>query len=269
MPDIISVLERAAAAPTQEPDVDRAVRAAWRARVAAAAVASVVVATITLSGYVALRPSSPRHRVTVSGPPPAASTTIPRPLEPNYRDAKNGFEIAIFGGWKRSNGTLEPWLYSPHEILSVATVALAPSPLPGNQAACASEVPKVAVDGIGRAGAFMGIYEWRKGQGLYTAEAWRGGSSAHLAWGPGCKLTTGATVSIATFELGGRDFTVSTVVGPDAVSARAEIYGMLDAFALQPTAAEVIPPAVLTPTSPLGLSKVPASRSPSPSFITR
>jgi hypothetical protein len=146
-------------------------------------------------------------------------------------DAANDFDIAIPPGFMRSHGVLEPWLYSPHEILSLATVPLAP--LPGspdvNQAACPSEIPKVAVDGIGSTGAFLGIYEWIRGQGLYTTEP-RPAHASELQWREGCPLPNGTTVSIATLRDGNRDFTVAIVLGRLAQDARTRLYEVLDSF---------------------------------------
>jgi len=236
MPDIISVLERAAAVPTRAPDLDRPHRRTRARRIALVSAALVILLAASLSVFAL---SSP-HRVTVRVVATPSTSTTSQPgsgslqLLPTYHDAKNHFAIGIFDGWRPSSGTLAPWLHSPHEILSLATVPLAPSSLPGNQAACPSEVPKVVVEGIGHDGAFVGIYEWIKGEGVYSAEPWPAGGAGSLHWGPGCRLATGAPVQIATFTRNGRDFSVTKVLGPGAVSADAEIDAMLNSFAPTP-----------------------------------
>ncbi len=227
MGDISTLLARAAATPTRGPDIEGAVRLARRRRTAVRLGAMALLgAAIALPAYLTLRPK-PTHNIHVEG---ATTVTTAPPASPfEYHDPTHRYSINIPAGWFRTERPLEPWLESPHEILSIATSPVSPSPLPGNQAACPSEIPKVAVDAIGRAGAYLGIYEWIRGQGLYGTER-RPGRAALLHWQPECPLPNGITAFGATFTDGNRDFTVHMVLGADATARRAQIYEALDSF---------------------------------------
>ena len=190
------------------------------------AATTLLAAAIVLTAYWITR-SEPTQKLHVGGTS-TATTTMPRPPV-EFRDATHLFSIDIPAGWFRSERPLAPWLHSPHEILSIATVPVAPSRLPGNQAACPSEIPKVAVDAIGRDGAYLGIYEWIRGEGSYGTEP-RPEHAALLHWVRECPLPNGVTALGATFTDGNRDFTVHMVLGADAGALRAEIYAALDSF---------------------------------------
>jgi hypothetical protein len=226
MPDVTSLLERAAAEPVHGPDVESPYRRACRRRAWTVAAVAVVVALGIATG-VALRPDGTR-RVRIAPATPAPSTL---PSVSTFHDTENKFSIDIPEGFQRSNGVLEPWLSSPHEIISLATVPLTPYPAPPgvNEAACPSEIPKVAINAIGDDGAFVGMYEWIVGRGLYQASP-RTAHAADLDWQNGCALPGGMTVSIATFDDHGRDFTVAVVLGRAAAALRPTIDALLDSF---------------------------------------
>jgi hypothetical protein len=239
MDDVSRLLERAASTPTTRPDLVRATRRARRARATATAVAAAAFAVLLALGvYAMFRPTTPRARVSVE------PTTVPSATS-EYRDDQQRFSIEVPSGWFRAERRLEPWLVSPHEILSIATVPLSPSPLPGNQAACYSEIPRVAVDGIGRDGAYIWIGEWIPGQGLYTAEP-RTAHAADLTWQPECPLPNGITAKGATFRDQGRDFSVHVVRGANASARLSQIYAMLDTLRVDP-APDVIRQRCATP----------------------
>ena len=173
--------------------------------------------------------SSTHNAQSGSSSPSTASPSTPSASPFEFRSSTHHYSIEIPAGWFRSEQPLEPWLESPHEILSLATVSVRPSPLPGNQAACPSEIPKVAVDAIGRAGAYLGIYEWIRGEGQYVTEP-RPVHAALLHWVRECPLPNGIVAFGATFTDGTRDFTVHMVLGADAATRRAAIYAALDSF---------------------------------------
>jgi hypothetical protein len=160
----------------------------------------------------------------------APSTAPARSIRTTSTTAPSSIQIPA--GWYRASQPLAPWLASPQEILSVATEPLSPSPLPGNQAACASEIPKVAVDAIRPDGAYLWIGEWTPGQGLYTSEPRPDGAS-NFHWRNQCSLPNGITASGATFRDQGRDFSVHMVLGRTAAARRAEIYAALDTLRLE------------------------------------
>ncbi len=227
MGDISTLLARAAETPTRGPDIEGALRHARRRRTALRLAATAFLgAALAIPAYATLRPK-PAHQVHVGGG--ATVTTAPPAPPVEYHNAAHHYSIEIPVGYFRSEQPLEPWLVSPHEILSVATAPVIPSPLPGNQAACPSEIPKVAVDAIGRAGAYLGIYEWIRGEGIYGTEP-RPARAALLHWRPECPLPNGITAFGATFTDGNRDFTVHMVLGADATARRAQIYAALDSF---------------------------------------
>jgi hypothetical protein len=226
MPDITALLERAAAEPTSEPDVARCYQRALTRRRALWGTSAVVVATaVIVGGIIAVRSDS-TARIQVGSPP---STSVPTEV---YRDAEHRFSITLPAGWQRAP-SLAPWLHSPYDILDVATVPLQPSLEPGNQAACPAEVPKVAVAGLGRTGAYLSIREWRPGEGMYTAQP-RPARAADLRWGVGaCELASGAVVSTATFSDQGRDFSVTMVTGAES-TAPVALMDILDSFVVEP-----------------------------------
>lgn len=148
-----------------------------------------------------------------------------------YHDATNRFSINLADGFHVAPKPLAPWLHSPYDVLNVATVALEPSPLPSNQAACPSEIPKVIANGIGSDGASLTIREWRPGEGIYVAEA-RPLKSEDLSWTAGCTLPSGMSNFGATFRDQGRDFSVQIVLGSNAQARRTDLEAMLDSFRL-------------------------------------
>lgn len=228
MGDISVLLTRAAATPTRGPDVDDALRKTRRRRAAVRlTTAALLAAAIALAVSSTLQTNRTQKLRVVAGTSTVTTTLPETPAE--FRDATHRFSIEIPVGWFRSEQPLEPWLHSPHEILSIATAPVSPSPLPGNQAACPSEIPKVAVDAIGRDGAYLGIYEWIRGEGSYGTEP-RPAHAALLDWVRECPLPNGIVALGATFTDGNRDFTVHMVLGADAAARRSEIYAALDSF---------------------------------------
>ena len=223
MADLQSLLEHAAASPSRRPDVERPYRRRHRGR-RSSLVLVVLLAAAAAGVAITHQSSAPGTRVQVRPPGPA----VPKPAPALYRDPTDRMSISIAPGWQREPHALRPWLYSPHEILSLATAPLAPTPGAGNHAACASEIAQVVVDGIGPEGGYMSIDEWRPGQGLYTAGP-RRRRAADLDWAAGCKLPNGMRDQIATVRDAGRDFTITLVFGSgERASRRAELYKMLD-----------------------------------------
>ncbi len=241
MPDISSVLERAAAMPTRGPDVERPLRRRRRRRFAAAASAAcVMVAGIAVLAS-ALQPQHRSGRVQVVPPPPDVSSTA----------TSHGAAIEVPPGWHVTANPLAPWLYSPFELFSIATTPLeqappltvdpqrctpptgqALKPVAGcntNQAACPSEIPQVAVDGIAPDGAYLWIGEWRGG--LSQARL----PSAHVrrrdAPRPAARCPAVSEAYGGIYRDGTTDFEVTMMFGPDAPPARrADINRMLDSL---------------------------------------
>jgi Protein of unknown function (DUF4232) len=248
MGDISTLLTRAAATPTRGPDLDGPVRKARRRRAGVRLIATALLgAAIAVPAFALLR-RHPAEKLHV-GTAETTATPAPSSAPSTFRDASHRFSIRIPHAWFRTKRPLEPWLYSPHEILSLATVPLAPSPLPGNQAACPSEIPKVAVDAIGPEGAYLAIYEWIPGEGIYTAEP-RPAHAAALHWAPECPLPNGLTARGATFRDGKRDFSVSMILGANAADRRAEIDDALDSFRPDTSPPSVQPVTTTAPTLP-------------------
>ena len=239
MDDISTLLARGAATPTRGPDIDALLRRARRRSRATVLIATALVVAVIAPVAYGLAGPKPAQKIRVT-------TTTPLSAPSEFRDATHHFVIQVPAGWFRTEQPLEPWLLSPHEILSVATVPLSPL---GNHAACPSEIPKVAVDAIGPNGAYLGIYEWIRGEGIYTAEP-RPDNAAHLHWEPECPLPNGITAFGATFTDRNRDFTVTMVLGVNATDRRSEIYASLDRFRPEPETATTAPFATTTTTRP-------------------
>jgi hypothetical protein len=240
MPDITSVLERAAATPTRGPDVERPLRRLRRRRIAAAtSAACVMIAGIAVLA-IALQPQHRSDRVQVVPPPPPVSSTA----------TSHGASIEVPAGWHVTTKPLAPWLYSPFELFSIATTPLEPlppvsvdpqrctpptgqvlKPVAGcntNQAACPSEIPQVAVDGIAPDGAYLWIGEWRGG--LYEA-APRPSTFDGVTLHDLCALPRGLKAYGGAYRDGATDFDVTMMFGPDAPPARrADIDRMLDSL---------------------------------------
>ncbi len=224
MADISTLLDRAAATPTRGPDIDGPFRRARRTRVAARSIAAmVIVAAIAVTVFAVVLPTRDHLRVA------STTTTTVTSVPSEFHDATHRFTIQIPAGWYRAQQPLAPWLHSPHEILSLATVPLSPIPLDGNQAACPSEIPKAAVQRMGPGDAYLWIGEWIPGEGTYTAEP-RPERAADLHWQHECPLPNGITAVGATFRDGTRDFSAHLVFGADATARRAELYTILDSF---------------------------------------
>ncbi len=229
MADISTLLDRVAATPTRGPDVETPWRRARRRRFAARSIATaLIVAAIVVTVVGVVRPK--REHLYVG----STTTTTAVPAASQFHDATNHFTITIPAGWYRAEQPLAPWLVSPHEILSLATVPLAPIPLDGNQAACPSEIPKAAVQHLGPDDAYLWIGEWIPGEGTYTAEP-RPPASAALHWQHECPLPDGITATGATFRDQNRDFTVHLVLGGHASARRTQLYAILDSFHPDPT----------------------------------
>jgi hypothetical protein len=241
MPDITSVLERAAAVPTRGPDIERPLRRQRQARLAAAtSVTCAVVAAVVVFAIV-LQPQHRNGRVQVEPPPPVTTATTA---------TSHGASIDVPAGWHVTDKPLAPWLYSPFELFSIATSPLEQAPpltvdpsrctpptgqvlrpIAGcntNQAACPSEIPQVAVDGIAPDGAYLWIGEWRGG--LYEAGP-RPSTFDGVTLSDLCALPRGLKAYGGAFRDGTTDFNVTMMFGPDAPPARrAEINRMLDSL---------------------------------------
>jgi hypothetical protein len=209
MPDVTSVLERAAAAPTRSPDIETPARRSRRRRVMRASAAVAVVAAVVI-GVLAVGNTQSSH-VRVTGPPP-----VPQPITMTSHDAS----IDVTPGWSTSTEPLEWWLISPFELFSIATFPLPPSrhDVP-NDAACPSEIPAAAVDNLPADGAYLWIGEWVPNEGLYQT-APRPVSFSGVALNPACPLPRGEQAFSSIYRDGARDFTVTYVLGPDAPTSR-------------------------------------------------
>jgi hypothetical protein len=137
--------------------------------------------------------------------------------------------IDVVSGWYASKEPLAWWLVSPREVFSIATSPLPPSPRKApNEAACPSEIPQVAVDGIADDGAYLWIGEWHGG--LYQADP-RPAASNALILAPGCSLPRGEKAYLALLRDGRHDYSVTFVLGKDAPpSRRDDINRMLDSL---------------------------------------
>lgn len=223
MPDVISVLERAAATPTRAPDVESASRRQRRTRLAVAAAAVVCAACAVF--VIALVPSDNRPRVQVAQSP--ASTTAPAPRTVHSGNAT----IDVPQGWYTSAEPLAWWLHSPFELFSVSTVPLGQSRHDvGNDAACPSEIPRVAVEGLPDDGAYLWIGEWRPGEGTYQPSP-RPTFGDGIVLRPGCDLPRGQKAYLGVYRDGTHDYSVTYVLGKDAPPARkADIARMLNSL---------------------------------------
>lgn len=218
MPDITSVLERAAAAPNRAPQVDEPYRHARRARAVRVGVFAVLVVAIAAGTVVvSTRPSG--HRVVVQAQP-----------KPNIASSHDA-EITVAPAWSVASTSLAWSLHSPFELFSISTSPLPPSPhLQPNEAACPSEIPAVAVDNLPTDGAYLWIGEWRPSEGLYQA-APRPTTFSGVAMDAECPLPRGEHAFGATYRDGTHDFSVTYVLGPDApATRRSEIDQMLNSL---------------------------------------
>jgi hypothetical protein len=221
MPDITSVLERAAAEPTRAPDVATPLRRRRWERVVAMSGAFVLIVVVVF-GFVAWPHGSSQHRVEVSGP-------MPRPTSV----ASHGATIKLQPGWVASSEPLNWWIGSPFELFSLSTSPLPPSrhDVP-NDAACPSEIPNTVAENLPLDGAYLWITLWGP-FGVYQTQPWPPDArdvdwSSSVADGY-CKLARGLTVHSATVRRGDHDLSISYVVGPDtSPSRKAEINAMLD-----------------------------------------
>jgi hypothetical protein len=189
---------------------------------------------------IALQPRHGSDGVQVVPPPPPVSSTA----------TSHGASIDVPPGWHVTAKPLAPWLYSPFELFSIATTPLeqAPplsvdpqrctpptgqvlEPVAGcntNQAACPSEIPQVAVDGIAPDGAYVWIGEWRGG--LYEP-APRPSTFDGVTLNDLCALPRGLKAYGGAYRDGATDFEVTMMFGPDAPPARrADINRMLDSL---------------------------------------
>jgi hypothetical protein len=215
MPDITAVLERAAAPPTGTPDLEGPRRRRRWTRASGALVTSAAVIVFA----VLLVPGS-HKRVQVNTLGPAHLPQVAR-----SRDAT----IDVAPGWYATAEPLAWWLFSPVELFSIATNPLPPAPhKQPNEAACASEIPQVAVDNIADDGAYLWIGEWRGG--LYGTSP-RPSNSDAMILTPGCALPRGEKSYIGVFRDGTHDYSVTYVLGKNAPpSRRADIDRMLDSL---------------------------------------
>jgi len=248
MPDITSVLDRAAAAPSGPPDVDGPIRRKrWsRISIAAGACAVVLVFAVLL-----VTRQSDRRRVVVETPPTAAAAPA--------RVESHGATIDVLPDWHATPEPLNWWMHSPFELYSIATVPLPPSPHKApNEAACPAEIPQVVADNLPADGAYLWITLWRPHEGLYGTTPWPGDASAiDFQRNDGCKLPNGLTTYDTTLRNGKYDLSIAYVLGPDASPARrTEINQMLDSLDLSnapptnPSNAPPTNPSNAPPTNP-------------------
>src|SRR5690242_10722597 len=133
MPDITSVLERAAAAPSGAPDVDGPIRRKRWTRATIVATACVLVLFLS----VLLVPRG--HARVVVSTPPTPPTTLPAPTSAT----SHGATITVPAGWYASKEPLNWWISSPFELFSISTSPLPASPhVAANEAACPAEIPQ-------------------------------------------------------------------------------------------------------------------------------
>ncbi|HWS45398.1 MAG TPA: hypothetical protein VN636_06020, partial [Acidimicrobiia bacterium] len=190
-----------------------------------------VIAAVALAGVVVVLvvgiARSQRHATTVQVThEPSTSTTGPRSTTVSRGDAT----IAVEYGWYVSEKSLTPWLVSPHELFSIATVPLSPSRNSGNQSACPSEIAKVAVDGIGAGGAYVWIGEWPNNWPGNMPSP-RPAHSSSISYSPGCPMSNGLQAWIALLRDGDHEYSITYVIGPRTPTARrAEIDRMLDSL---------------------------------------
>lgn len=220
MPDITTALERAAATPRTEPEIERPLRRQRTRRIATTAVSCCLI----VGGTVAVLTS--RHREPVR----VALGQVPR-LQPATHLTSHDASIEIMPGWYASSDPLAWWLHSPFELFSIATSPLPPAPhKAANEAACPSEIPQVAVDAIADDGAYLWIGEWRPHEGEYMPSP-RPSMSDGLELQPGCTLPRGEKAYLAVLRDGTHDYSVTFVLGKDAPpSRRDDINKMLDSL---------------------------------------
>jgi hypothetical protein len=149
------------------------------------------------------------------------------------RTSSNGVTIDVLPGWYATKEPLNWWMHSPYELFSIATVPLPPSPhKEPNEAACPSEIAKVAVDNLPADGAYLWIGMWRPAEGLYSTDP-RPSKSDITKFQPGCELPRGETALVGNLRDGVHDYPVTVVLGPDASPERRnEINRMLDSLDL-------------------------------------
>jgi hypothetical protein len=217
-------LERAAAAPSEPPDVDGPLRRKRWTRISIAASACLVV---FLFAVLLVVRQGDRRRVVVATTP----TTVASPT----RATSHGATIAVLPGWHASDEPLNYWIGSPFELFSISTVPLPPSP-PNkqNDAVCAAEIPNTVADNLPANGAYLWITLWRGLGGIYQPKPWVGTADAiEFPRNKYCELPNGLSLYSATLRRGAYDLSISYVLGPDApLSSRAEMNQMLDSLDL-------------------------------------
>jgi hypothetical protein len=223
---LTALLDRAAARPARDPDVDGPYRAARRRRVAAASTVAVAVAGASFA-------------VAIDRPGPSTDVQTTMPTAPpwtEYRDEQAGFSLPIAAGWQRSSGPLAPWLTNPRERLSLATVPTEPIDAPGNQAVCPSEIPRAGVERLRADDVYLWLGEYSPpGNPLFANPNPRPKTFAKAGWSPLCELGGGLTAEGFTFSDGGREFHVTVVLGADVpADRRAALYATLDGLQFDP-----------------------------------
>ena len=218
MPDVSSVLERAAASPTREPDVATPLRRRrWqRASVGAGAFVLLIVAV----GAFAVWPRGQAHKVRISTPPPLQTIE------------SHGATITLQPGWVASSEPLNWWVHSPFELFSLSTSPLPPSShAVANDAAYASEIPRTVADNLASDGAYLAVYLWRPHEGLYGATP--RDPAKPIDFLPLCALPRGLHGYGANIQDGDYVYEVTYVVGPDVSATRkADIDAMLNSLDL-------------------------------------
>jgi hypothetical protein len=220
MPDIIAVLERAAAEPTHGPDVATPLRRRRWQRVAVASGALVLV--IAVIATIVAWPRGEGHQVVISTP---AQQTV----------ESHGATIELQPGWAASSEPLNWWIGSPYELFSLSTSPLPPSRHDvQNDAACPSEIPNTVATNLPADGAYLWVTLWGP-SGLYQTKPWPA-DAGEIDWNSWvgdryCTLPRGLTIHTATLARGTHNLTISYVLGPDAPPTRkADIDKMLNSL---------------------------------------
>jgi hypothetical protein len=222
MPDLASVLERAAAEPTHGPDVASPLRRRRWQRVAVVSGAAVVVIAVVVAALAWPRGGASHVVVTRPAPTPALSSS-------------HGATIELQPGWVASSEPLNWWISSPYELFSLSTSPLPPSRHDvQNDAACPSEIPNTVAANLPADGAYLWITLWGP-MGLYQTRPWPADAS-QIDWSSSvadgyCRLPRGLTIHSATLARGDHNLSLSYVLGPDAPPTRkADIDKMLNSL---------------------------------------
>jgi hypothetical protein len=201
MPDVTSVLERAAAEPARGPDLERPWRRRRVKRFGTAGAAVVGIAALA----VVLAPRDPKIEVVnVAGP-----TTTPARVA--YVD--NAW-LSVLPGWHLAPEPHAWWLTSPKELFSVSSTPLPPSPhVEENEAICPSEIPRAVAENLPTDGAYLWIGKWQQNRLGYTTSPYKRFDERDFH--PLCDLPRGLVARGTTVNNGETDYVVYYIVGPD------------------------------------------------------